>query len=155
MGNRTVGDHALPHGPPDLQDVPRAGRWDVSSAPKLVLAVVTGRPGLLLLHRPGQIPPAVLPGGRPEARETVGATAERGCEEETRVRIRAGRQLGRLQVDGITTAYVAARPLVDPEPDDLAVSLHVAWYTLDQVDLVLPDLWAPVRHHLTQTIRRR
>lgn len=118
----------------------------------LVLAVVTAPVGLLLLHRPGETPPAVLPGGRPEPRESPGATAERGCREETRVRVRAGRQLGRLVRDGIATTYVAASPVVAPEPGEIAVSLHVAWYTLDQVDLVLPDLWAPVRHHLAATI---
>jgi ADP-ribose pyrophosphatase YjhB (NUDIX family) len=119
----------------------------------LVLAVVTAPPGVLLLHRPGETPPAVLPGGRPEPRESPGATAERGCLEETRVRIRAGRQLGRLVSDGIATTYVAARPVVEPRPGETAVSLHVAWYTLNQVELALPDLWAPVREHLDKALR--
>lgn len=119
----------------------------------LVLAVVTAGPGLLLLHRPGETPPAVLPGGRPEPRESPGATAERGCLEETRVRIRAGRQIGRLVSDGIATTYVAARPVTEPEPGTVAESLHVAWYSLNQVDLVLPELWAPVRTHLEQALR--
>lgn len=118
----------------------------------LVLAVVTAGPGVLLLHRPGETPPAVLPGGRPEPRESPGATAERGCLEETRVRIRAGRQLGRSVVDGIATTYVAARPVTEPAPDEVAVSLQVAWYRLEQVDLVLPDLWAPVREHLERAL---
>jgi ADP-ribose pyrophosphatase YjhB (NUDIX family) len=118
----------------------------------LVLAVVTAGPGLLLLHRPGETPPAVLPGGRPEPRESPGATAERGCEEETRVRIRAGRQLGRLVTDGIATTYIAARPITEPPPGEVAVSLQVAWYTLDQVDLVLPELWTPVRQHLEKAL---
>ncbi|NMO89914.1 NUDIX domain-containing protein [Actinomycetospora sp. TBRC 11914] len=119
----------------------------------LVLAVVTAPPGVLLLHRPGETPPAVLPGGRPEPRESPGATAERGCLEETRVRIRAGRQLGRSVVDGIATTYVAARPVSEPSPDEVAVSLQVAWYRLEQVDLVLPELWAPVREHLEKALR--
>ena len=119
----------------------------------LVLAVVTAPPGLLLLHRPGETPPAVLPGGRPEARESPGATAERGCAEETRVRIRAGRQLGRLVTDGIATTYVAARPVTEPPAGEVAVSLQVAWYTLDQVDLVLPELWGPVRQYLEKVLR--
>jgi ADP-ribose pyrophosphatase YjhB (NUDIX family) len=119
----------------------------------LVLAVVTAPPGVLLLHRPGETPPAVLPGGRPEPRESPGATAERGCAEETRVRIRAGRQLGRLVTDGIAITYIAARPLTTPSPDETAVSLQVAWYHLDQVDLVLPELWAPVRAHLEKALR--
>lgn len=128
----------------------------MSKDAQLVLAVVTSAAGLLLVHRPGELPPAILPGGRPEPREAPGATAERGCLEETRVRIRAGRQLGRLVSDGIATIYVAARPVTDVHPDDVAVSLHVAWYALEQIDLLLPDLWAPVRHHLEQQpIRRR
>ena len=121
----------------------------------LVLAVVTAAPGVLLLHRPGETPPAVLPGGRPEPRESPGATAERGCLEETRVRIRAGRQLGRSVVDGIATTYVAARPLTEPPADQVAVSLQVAWYRLEQVDLVLPELWGPVREHLEKALRAR
>ena len=116
----------------------------------LVLAVVTAAPGVLLLHRPGLTPPAVLPGGRPEPRESVGATAERGCLEETRVRIRAGKVIGRDVVDGIATTYVAARPVVEPDPRTMAVSLQVAWYHPEQVDLVLPDLWEPVRMWLRQ-----
>ena len=116
----------------------------------LVLAVVTARPGVLLLHRPGETPPAVLPGGRPEPRESPGATAERGCLEETRVRVRAGRQLGRHLVDGIATTYVAARPVTAPAPGEVAVSLQVAWYSLDQIDLLLPDLWSPVRQYLVR-----
>ncbi|MCD2189691.1 NUDIX domain-containing protein [Actinomycetospora soli] len=117
----------------------------MSRANHLVLAVVVARPGLLLLHRPGETPPAVLPGGRPEPRESPGATAERGCLEETRVRIRAGTVLGREVVDGIATTYVAARPVVDPPAGQVAVSLHVAWYRPEQVDLVLPDLPSFVR----------
>jgi ADP-ribose pyrophosphatase YjhB (NUDIX family) len=124
----------------------------VSRDNHLVLAVVTAPPGLLLLHRPGETPPAVLPGGRPEPRESPGATAERGCEEETRVRVRAGRQLGRLVVDGIATTYVAARPVTEPPVGQVAVSLQVAWYSLNQVDLVLPDLWAPVREYLEKVL---
>lgn len=119
----------------------------------LVLAVVTAAPGVLLLHRPGETPPAVLPGGRPEPREAPGATAERGCLEETRVRVRAGRQLGRHLVDGIATTYVAARPVTEPSPGEVAVSLQVAWYSLDQIDLVLPELWAPVRQYLAKALR--
>lgn len=69
------------------------------------------------------------------------------------VRIRAGRPLGRLVTDGLATVYVAARPVDEPGPGTVAVSLHVAWYTLDQVDVVLPELWAPVRHHLEQALR--
>jgi 8-oxo-dGTP pyrophosphatase MutT (NUDIX family) len=128
----------------------------VSRDAQLVLAVVTAPPGrLLLVHRPGETPPAVLPGGRPQARESPGATAERGCREETGVEIRAGRQLGRLNVDGIATIYVAASPVRPVDPEGIPDSVRAAWYLHDQVDLVLPDLWAVVRHHLEKTIRRR
>ncbi|GAA4768624.1 NUDIX hydrolase [Actinomycetospora chibensis] len=122
---------------------------------QLVLAVVTAPPGrVLLVHRPGEWPPAILPGGRPQARESPGATAERGCLEEAGVEIRAGRQLGRLLNDGIATIYVAARPVHEVDPEEIPISVRAGWYTLDQVDLVIPDLWAPVRHHLSKTIRR-
>lgn len=117
-----------------------------------MLAVVTAAPGVLLLHRPGETPPAVLPGGRPEPRESPGATAERGCLEETRVRVRAGCPLGRSVVDGIATTYVAARPVTEPAADEVAVGLQVAWYRLEQVDLVLPELWTPVREYLEKAL---
>lgn len=122
----------------------------------LVLAVVTAPPGrLLLVHRPGEMPPAVLPGGRPQDKESPGATAARGCLEETGVEIRAGRQLGRFNHDGIVTIYVAASPVHDVDPEEIPDSVRAGWYLHDQVDMVLPDLWAPVRHHLEKTIRRR
>lgn len=121
---------------------------------QLVLAVVTAPPGrVLLVHRPGEVPPAVLPGGRPQARESPGATAERGCREETGIEIRAGRQLGRLLDHGIATVYVAATPRRELDPEAIPPSVRAGWYTLDQVDLVLPGLWTPVRHHLRTTIR--
>ena len=122
----------------------------------LVLAVVTAPPGrLLLVHRPGEMPPAVLPGGRPQDKESPGATAARGCLEETGVEIRAGRQLGRFNHDGIVTIYVAASPVHDVDPEEIPDSVRAGWYLHDQVDMVLPNLWAPVRHHLEKTIRRR
>lgn len=127
----------------------------MSREAQLVLAVVTAPPGrVLLVHRPGEMPPAILPGGRPQARESPGATAERGCLEEAGVEIRAGRQLGRLLNDGIATIYVAARPVHEVDPEEIPISVRAGWYTLDQVDLVMPELWAPVRHHLSKTIRR-
>ncbi len=120
----------------------------------LVLAVVTAPPGLLLLHRPGETPPAVLPGGRPEARESPGATAERGCLEETRVRdprrAPAGPAGQRRDRDDLRRRP----PVVEPPPvGEVAVSLHVAWYTLNQVELALPELWAPVRAYLDKALR--
>ncbi len=33
------------------------------------------------------------------------------------------------------------------------MSLHVAWYSLNQVELVLPELWAPVRAYLDKVLR--
>ena len=124
----------------------------------LVLAVVTSPLGLLLVHRLEQIPPVMLPGTLVGPREQPRPAAERAVLDDTRLRVRAGRRLGREHHDDgrRPTVYVVARP-IDPVDDDdaVAMSLHVGWYVLDQVDMLLPDLWEPVRRYLLDTIPRR
>lgn len=122
----------------------------------LVLAVVTSPLGVLLVHRLDRIPPVMLPGARPEEGEQPTATAERGALEDARVRVRAGRLLAHHTAeDGRTALYLAARPLDEVTEDAVAMSLHVGWYSLEQVAMLLPDLPAPVRRHLERSIPRR
>ena len=122
----------------------------------LVLAVVTSPLGVLLVHRLDQVPPVMLPGARPEAGEQPTATAERGALDDARLRVRAGRLLGRhSSPDGRTDVYVAARPLDDITEDAVAMSLHVGWYSLEQVAMLLPDLPVSVGRHLERSIPRR
>lgn len=121
----------------------------------IVLAVVTSPLGLLLVHRRERIPAVMLPGARPEPGEQPRATAERGALDDARVRVRAGRALARTSSDGRTTVYVSARPLADVTDDAVVMSLHVGWYLLDQVAMVLPDLPADVLAHLERTVPRR
>ena len=127
------------------------------AAPRLVLAVVTAPAGLMLLHRPGETPPVLLPGARPDAHEDLRAAAERGVLEEARLRVRAGRVLGRFSPvgDRKPVVYVAATPVETVTEDVVLRSLSVGWYSLEQVDMLFPDLWGPVRKHLDGAIRRR
>ncbi len=122
----------------------------------LVLAVVTSPMGVLLVHRLGQTPPVMFPGARAEPGEQPRSTAQRGVLDDARIRVRAGRVMGRQVLeDGRPAVYVAAQPLDHVTEDAVAMSLQVGWYFLDQVDMLLPDLWSPVRRHLEGTIPRR
>ena len=123
----------------------------------LILAVVTCPRGALLVHRPGEDPPAFFPGSRPLKGEKPGTTAERGVLEDTRLRVRTGKVIGRHPhaMHRRPVVYVAATPLDDVTEVALSMSLAIGWYSLEQVAMLLPDLHPPVREHLAATIRRR
>lgn len=128
----------------------------MSARPQLVIAVVTAPVGLLLIHRPGESPPVMLPALPPLEDERPAATAERAAEAEARVRVRAGRVLGHHVRPGERrpVTYVAATP-TSPVTEESAVSLHCGWYTREQIALLLPDLVDPVRRHLERTVAWR
>ena len=71
-------------------------------------AIVHDRAGRLLLIRRGQEPGRGLwsvPGGRMEPGETAAGAVEREVLEETGLRVRAGRVVGRLRIDGGAAVY--------------------------------------------------
>ncbi|WP_104530508.1 NUDIX domain-containing protein [Blastococcus saxobsidens] len=71
-------------------------------------AIVHDRAHRLLLIRRGQEPGRGLwsvPGGRVEPGETVAEAVEREVLEETGLRVRAGRTVGRIRIDAGTVLY--------------------------------------------------
>lgn len=125
----------------------------------LVVAVVTSPYGVLLLHRDGELPPAFFPGGRPERGEHPQATAQRGTYEETRLRVRAGKVIGRYPhpAHGWPVVFVGARPVdADDDADEtVGYSLHLGWYSQDQVGMLMPDMPPAVRRYLATRIPER
>lgn len=128
-----------------------------SAKPQLVLGVVTSRWGVLLVHRPGQEPPAFFPAAEPETGEQFGDTAERGVQEEARLAVRAVRVLGRHPhpVTRRPVVYVAATPRKEVTAETVSRSVRTGWYTLEQLELLFPELHTPVREHLEATIPTR
>jgi len=128
-----------------------------SAKPQLVLGVVTSRWGVLLVHRPGLEPPAFFPAGEPAVGEQPGDTAVRGVAEEARLRVRAVRVLGRHPhpVTRRPVVYVAATPLKEVTRETVSQSVQIGWYTLEQLELLFPELHPPVREHLEATIPTR
>jgi len=71
-------------------------------------AVVHDETGRLLLIRRGHAPHAgswSLPGGRVEPGETVAQAVEREVREETGLAVRAGAEVGRVQIPGDGVLY--------------------------------------------------
>ena len=71
-------------------------------------AVVHDETGRLLLIRRGHAPHAgswSLPGGRVEPGETVAQAVEREVREETGLAVRAGTEVGRVQIPGDGVLY--------------------------------------------------
>ena len=89
-------------------------------------AVVLDPWGRLLLIRRGQEPGRGLwsvPGGRVEAGESVAAAVEREVREETGLAVRAGAEVGRVQVPGPGVVYDVvdlACALLDPHATPVA-----------------------------------
>ncbi|MCA0146279.1 NUDIX domain-containing protein [Blastococcus sp. LR1] len=74
-------------------------------------AIVHDRVGRLLLIRRGQEPSRGLwsvPGGRVEPGETLAEAVEREVLEETGLRVRAGREVGRIRIDAAAVVYDVA-----------------------------------------------
>lgn len=99
-------------------------------------AVVHDDEGRLLLIRRGHEPGKglwSLPGGRVEAGESVTAAVEREVLEETGLRVRAGRPVGRLRIPGpgvvfdvVDLTCTLRRPGQDPVPGDDAEAVLFA-----------------------------
>lgn len=129
----------------------------MSATPHMVLGIVTSRWGVLLVHRPGLEPPAFFPGGPPEPGEHPNQAAERGVREETGLRVRAGRVLGRHPhpTQKRPVVYVAAIPVHEVTAESVSRSLRSGWYTLEQIALLFPELHPPVWEHLAAMIPSR
>lgn len=139
-------------------DDPAEGPRDGDGA-EVAVAVVSGPAGVLAGRRRDGIPRWVFPGGRIHDGETPVAAAVRECAEETGLTVTAGTVIGQRThpVTGQHIAYIActandgaaARVAA---PDEL---VEVRWLGLDEIDDVMPDLFAPVREHLVEALAGR
>jgi 8-oxo-dGTP diphosphatase len=113
------------------------GKQDDRPLVPCVGGIVHDRSGRLLLIRRGQEPSRGLwsvPGGRVEPGETLAEAVEREVLEETGLRVRAGREVGRIRIDAATVVYDVADLACAPLDDD---ALPVAGD--DAVDVVFAD----------------
>ncbi|MHA6784689.1 NUDIX hydrolase [Pseudonocardia saturnea] len=139
-------------------DDPSDGPRDVDGA-EVAVAVVTGPAGVLAGRRRDGIPRWVFPGGRIHDGETTVAAAVRECAEETGLTVTAGRVIG-LRIHPVTgqhIAYIACTANDGAAARVAALNelVEVRWLGLDEVDDVMPDLFAPVRRHLVEEFAGR
>lgn len=124
-------------------------------APEVAVAVVTGPRGVLAGRRADGVPAWVLPGGTIEPGESPGRAAAREVFEECRLLVEPGAELGRRRhpTTGRHLVYVDCRPADNTDeatlnaPDELA---EVRWLDAAEAGELMPDLYRPVRAHLTR-----
>jgi 8-oxo-dGTP diphosphatase len=139
-------------------DDPAVGPRDGDAA-EVAVAVVAGPAGVIAGRRRDGIPRWVFPGGRIHDGETPAGAAVRECAEETGLTVTAGRSIGQRThpVTGQHIAYIACTATDGAAarvaaPDEL---VEVRWLGLDEIDNVMPDLFAPVRDHLVEEFAGR
>jgi len=119
----------------------------------IVAAIVTSDLGVLVARRNDGKPPWTFIAGEIEPGESPADAAVREVKEETGLRIRAGRVIGRRvhPQTGRTMVYMAARPTHGTEAfvgDDQELA-EVRWVSLAQADeLMAGTIFEPVRKYL-------
>jgi 8-oxo-dGTP diphosphatase len=121
----------------------------------IVAAIVTSPLGVLVARRNDGKPPWTFIAGEIEPGESPADAAVREVKEETGLRIRSGRVIGRRvhPQTGRTMVYMAARPThgTDAFVGDDQELAEVRWVTLAQADeLMGGTIYEPVRDHLKE-----
>jgi 8-oxo-dGTP pyrophosphatase MutT (NUDIX family)/DNA-binding transcriptional regulator YhcF (GntR family) len=132
------------------------GQPEPSTLPEpapIVAAIVTSDLGVLVARRNDGKPPWTFIAGEIEPGESPADAAVREVKEETGLRIRSGRVLGRRvhPRTGRTMVYMAARPThgTDAFVGDDQELAEVRWVSLGQADeLMGGTIFEPVRNHL-------
>jgi 8-oxo-dGTP pyrophosphatase MutT (NUDIX family) len=130
---------------------------DKPQYPAISAAIVTSRLGVLVTRRNDRMPPWGFPAGKNELGETPADTAIREVKEETGLLVTVSQTIGERihPKTGKHMVYLAARPATRSrdvfvgDEDELA---EVRWATLDEVDEMMPDMFAPVRAHLQRVM---
>ena len=123
----------------------------------VVAAVVTSYLGVLAGRRTDRLPTWGLISGEIEPGESAVDAAVREVKEETTLQVRAGHsEIGR-RIHPLTDRlliYLACTPVgrIDIEVGDERELQEVRWLSLAEVDALMPDLYEPVRDHLSRLI---
>lgn len=122
----------------------------------VVIAVVVSGQHVLVGRRVDQTPPWTFLGGKVEAGETPQQAAVREVREEAQLAIRPLHVIGRRMhpVTGRELVYVAAAA-AGRRPDVAALDPalpEVRWATLEELDQLLPDVFAPARRWLARRL---
>jgi 8-oxo-dGTP pyrophosphatase MutT (NUDIX family)/DNA-binding transcriptional regulator YhcF (GntR family) len=123
----------------------------------IVAAIVTSPLGVLVARRNDGKPPWTFIAGEIEPGESPADAAVREVKEETGLRIRSGRVIGRRvhPQTGRTMVYMAARPThgTDAFVGDDQELAEVRWVSLAQADeLTGGTIFEPVRNHLKKAL---
>jgi 8-oxo-dGTP pyrophosphatase MutT (NUDIX family) len=137
------------------------GQPESSTLPEpapIVAAIVTSDLGVLVARRNDGKPPWTFIAGEIEPGESPADAAVREVKEETGLRIRSGRVIGRRvhPQTGRTMVYMAARPThgTDAFVGDDQELAEVRWVTLAQADeLMGGTIFEPVRNHLRRALK--
>jgi 8-oxo-dGTP pyrophosphatase MutT (NUDIX family) len=137
------------------------GQPEPSTLPEpapIVAAIVTSDLGVLVARRNDGKPPWTFIAGEIEPGESPADAAVREVKEETGLRIRSGRVIGRRvhPQTGRTMVYMAARPThgTDAFVGDDQELAEVRWVTLAQADeLMGGTIFEPVRNHLRRALK--
>jgi excisionase family DNA binding protein len=125
--------------------------------PAVIAAVVTSRLGVLAGKRRDGRPPWTFIAGESEPSESPADTLVREVKEETGLLVRPGATIGQRvhPQTGSHMVYVAAIPATRNREifvgDEIELA-EVAWLTLEEVDQLMPDMFAPVRQHLQRVM---
>ena len=148
-----------PRRPTEQLTLPIAPAPDPSKPqrPAVIAAVVTSRLGVLAGKRRDNLPAWTFIAGESEPSESPADTLVREVKEETGLLVRPGATIGQRvhPQTGRLLVYVAAIPATRNREifvgDDLELA-EVAWLTLEDVDQLMPDMFAPVRQHLQRVL---
>jgi 8-oxo-dGTP pyrophosphatase MutT (NUDIX family) len=141
-------------------------RWDIDDlrrqlAPAdedfvqpVVAVIVTSRAGVLVGQRNDGKPPWTFIAGEIEPEEDPADAAVREVKEETGLDIRPGRILGTRvhPATGRVMLYMTGEPVgpTDIFVGDRAELAEVRWVTLGEAEQLMPGMFGPVRHWLSQ-----
>lgn len=122
----------------------------------VIAAIVTSDLGVLVGKRNDGRPPWTFIAGEIEPGESPADAAVREVKEETGLRVRYSKIIGRRvhPKTGRTMIYLACSPTEGTDvfvgdPDELA---EVRWISLAEADDLLPGLFEPVRAHLEHAL---
>lgn len=125
--------------------------------PPVAAAIVTSEHGVLIERRRDKIPPWTFPATEMIPGESPAAAVLRKTPQETGVAITGTDVIGRRihPKTGRVMIYLTASPAGSTrtrigDPDDLA---EVKWATLEEVNTLMPDMFAPAREYLAEALR--